>query len=223
MSLKEKYMKNFSMHEKYFKNWPENSCPYVQDLLFAEKIAKQYIDKIIGVNSTKKKCVIFDFDDCLIFGDPSYAVGVSEMKLGHKNGDEIFILPRNEPIVRIAEYAKSKGLLVFIITARPKESREATLRNCKEFKIPHDGLVMNEGEKDPCFKIHVRRKLLENYEIVLTVGDQITDCLCPGKSAFIKLPDPGEEEEVTDEETGEEFVIFKGESYETYAWIPSTF
>lgn len=192
----------------YFKGWPAPASPYVQDLIWAMKVGIQYLDKVKGKPSAKPKCVVFDFDDCLVFGDPAAVVGVKEMELGEHNGSDIFILPRNEPIVKIAEYAKANKFQVLILTARPKSSREATRWNSNMLKIPFDAIIMNDGDSDPCFKVNVRRRISSKYDIILTIGDQITDCLCPGKSAFIKLPDPGSS---SDSSTM---------ALASYAWIP---
>lgn len=198
----------------YFRGWPKPTNIYVQDLIWAMKIGIQYLDRIKNKPSNKQKCVIFDFDDCLVFGDPASVVGVREMELGEHDGSEIFTLPRNEPICKLAEYAKSNQFIIIILTARPKTSREATRWNCRDFRIPYDAIIMNDSDDDPCFKVNVRRRVAAKYDVVLTVGDQITDCLCPGgKTAFIKLPDPGN--------YNEEKKCYVGHSLASYAWIPN--
>jgi len=197
----------------YYKTWPKPSNPYVQDLIWAMKVGIQYLDSIKNKPSAKPKCVVFDFDDCLIFGDPALVVGVREMELGEHDGSEIFIFPRNEPICKLAEYAKANKFMVIILTARPKTSREATRWNCRDFRIPYDAIIMNDGDDDPCFKVNVRRRIAQKYDISLTVGDQITDCLCPGgKTAFIKLPDPGSFDD--------EKKIHFNMSLASFAWLP---
>lgn len=197
----------------YFKGWPNPSNAYVQDLIWAMKIGMQYLNSVKNKPSAKQKCVIFDFDDCLVFGDPASVVGVREMELGEHGGSEIFTLPRNEPICKLVEHAKMNKFMVIILTARPKTSREATRWNCRDFRIIYDAIIMNDGDSDPCFKVNVRRRIAAKYDIVLTVGDQITDCLCPGgKTAFIKLPDPGSFDD--------EKKTYVNMSLASYAWIP---
>jgi hypothetical protein len=198
----------------YFKGWPRPSNPYVQDLIWAMKVGIQYLDRIKDKSSAKPKCVVFDFDDCLSFGDPASIVGVQPMELGEHDGSDIFTLPRNEPICKLAEFAKANKFMVIILTARPKTSREATRWNCRDFRIPYDAIVMNDADDDPCFKVNVRRRIAAKYDIALTIGDQITDCLCPGaKTAFIKLPDPGTYDE--------DNKVWKNMSLASYAWIPN--
>ncbi len=44
--------------------------------------------------------------------------------------------------------------------------------------------------KDPCFKLLERKKLAVDYNIVATIGDQLTDLYLPGaKTLVVKLPD----------------------------------
>ncbi len=209
MSDSEKRLNN------YFKGWPNPSNAYVQDLIWGMKVGIQFLDSVKNKPSAKQKCVVFDFDDCLVFGDPASVVGVREMELGEHDGNDIFTLPRNEPICKLAEHAKMNKFMVIILTARPKTSREATRWNCRDFRIPYDAIIMNDGNNDPCFKVNVRRRIAASYDaVVLTVGDQITDCLCPGgKTAFIKLPDPG----TYDDDTK----TYVNMSLASYAWIPS--
>ena len=52
-------------------------------------------------------------------------------------------------------------------------------------------ILMNDKNEDPAFKIKIRRSLEKpNQTVVLTIGDQPFDCILPGRSAAIKLPDP---------------------------------
>lgn len=189
-------------NDDYWKGWPAKG-EYMKDLLWAERIAIQYLDRISGSKGNKQQCVVFDIDDTIVFGDPSEVIGVREMELGTHEGQCVFILPRNKPVVRIAEHAKKLGMTIVLLTARPKESRLASKVNMDEYNIPYHAIIMNEKDEDYFFKIRVRRNIESKYDIVLTIGDQITDCMCPGTSAAIKLPDP--------------------DSLCSYAWIPPIF
>ena len=176
----------------YFKGWRKGTGLYYADLVWSAKIGAQYLAKIKTRNNGKPKCVIFDIDDTLVFGDPASVIGVREIELGEEeDGQEIFWLPPNKPIVKLAEYAKTNGFIIIVFIARPKTSRTASLDNLKEFKIPFDALIMNDADDDPCFKVNVRRRIAGKYDVCLTIGDQVTDVLCPGPAcAVIKLPDP---------------------------------
>ncbi len=179
------------MSAQYWNGWLTNSSEYSKDLIWAFNVGKSVLDKCKIKPSSKQKCVVFDIDDTLVFGDPENAVGVKEMELGEIDGQEIFILPGNDPIVKLAEYAKANNFIIIVLTARPKISTLASRKNLDMLKIPYTALIMNDGDDDPCFKVGVRRRIANKYEVCLTVGDQITDVLCPGaNTAFIKLPDP---------------------------------
>lgn len=178
--------------EQYWKGWP-SKCPYNDDIKWACKIAIEYLNKIAPKyrNSNKVGIVVFDIDDTLCFGDPANVIGVREMELGVHNGQEVFILPMNNPVVKVAEVAHKHGFKIVALTARPKESKMASITNLNMFRVPFDHIIMNDGDEDPFFKIRVRRNLQkQNQDVVLTVGDQPFDVYLPGKAAAIKLPDP---------------------------------
>jgi hypothetical protein len=182
--------------EQYFKGWPMK-CPYNEDLDWGASIGIKYLKMLAptfkqgGRNFGKTGIVVLDIDDTLVFGDPAGVIGVKEMELGTHNGQDVFILQPNNQIVQLANVSRQLGFKIIALTARPMESKMASITNLKLFKIPHDMLVMNDKDDDPHFKIKIRRSLEKpNQTVVLTVGDQITDCLLCGTSAAIKLPDP---------------------------------
>jgi len=176
---------------EYWAGYP-GDCPYYTDLNWVRGISVNYLKKIAPVIKAAGKTgiVVFDIDDTLVFGDPAKVVGVQEMVVGKMNGQEIFLLPPNPQIVQVAQFAKSLGFKIVALTARPKESKMASIRNLQDFKIPYDMLIMNEKDEDPFFKIGIRRLLEKpNQTVVLTLGDQPCDCIFPGTGAAIKLPD----------------------------------
>jgi predicted secreted acid phosphatase len=178
---------------RYYAGWP-NKCEYNTDLNWACSVAIQYLKKIAPKykENGKTGIVIFDLDDTLFFGDPDNSVGVTEMSLGIHKDQEVFILPINEQVVKVAVTARKLGFKILCLTARPQESQMASVANLKMFRIPHDMLVMNDKDEDPFFKIKIRRQLVKpKQDVVLTMGDQFTDIFLPGpNTAAIKLPDP---------------------------------
>lgn len=175
----------------YWSNWLVGGGDYVQDLKWASKITIAYLKKVkqSGKNY-ERPCVLFDVDETLVFGDPEEKLGVREMELGEHNGQPVFVLPPNPHIVKIIKEAKKLGFAVIILTARPATSKIATQLNMSMFGIPYDQIIMNEKDEDPEFKIRVRRMIATKNTLLLTVGDQPCDCLLPGKTAALKLPDP---------------------------------
>jgi hypothetical protein len=183
----------------YWKGWP-NKCPYSEDIEWASKIAIDYLVKLAPVYKKNGRVgiVVFDLDDTLFMGDPEEAIDLIAMSLGnHVDAkgleQEVFIYPVNNPIKKIASVAKKLGFKVICLTARPNESKLASIANLNMFEVPHDYLLMNEGDADPYFKVHLRQKLATkpNQDVVCTVGDMYTDLLLPGpNTCIIKLPEP---------------------------------
>ena len=174
----------------YWLGWPTGG-QYYKDCMWAYQKGCQFLQKYSRVKTSKQKCVVFDIDDTLVFGDPDEVIGVREMELGEHGGQQIFVLPRNEPICKLAEYAKKTGYFIIVLTARPKSSRAASITNMNMLHIPYHALIMNDKDYDPCFKLKTRRDIAGKYDIAMTIGDQATDVLCPGGNcAAIKLPDP---------------------------------
>jgi hypothetical protein len=184
------YKRSHSHVAEYWKNWPRGG-EYMNDLLWSEKVATSYLNQIVPRLGNLENCaVVFDVDETLVFGDPEETIGVREMELGDFNGQSVFILPPNSPIVKICSTAKRLGLKIIILTARPATSKIATITNLDMFRIPYDFIIVNNNDSDPQFKINTRRDLQSKYNVILTVGDQPCDVLLCGKSAVLKLPDP---------------------------------
>ena len=174
----------------YWRGWPIK-CEYVNDIVWGQKVAITYMSNLLKTQKNKFKkplAIIFDVDETLVFGDPESDVGVKEMELGEHNGQCVFCLPPNPPIVKIANWAKQNGIHIFILTARPFASETATITNMKMFNIPYSKLIMNNNNEDPEFKIKIRRTILSKFDVLLTVGDQPCDILLPGQSGILKLP-----------------------------------
>lgn len=173
----------------YWSDWHKSKGHYMQDLVWGAKMAIKYLTSI-RQKLKPNSAIVVDVDETLIFGDPEEVLGVREMDLGEENGNPIFILPPNPPVVKIIEQAKAMNIKIIILTARPAVSKLATMYNLSMFKIPYDFIIMNNKDTDPEFKISARRELSKKFDIVLTVGDQPCDVLLPGSSAILKLPDP---------------------------------
>ena len=186
--------------QKYYKDWP-NPCPYKSDLKWASERVLTYLIKLAPLykGTNKKGLVVMDLDDTIFFTDDAEILGHQEGSLGIRYDSELkqdvslFYLPINEEISLIATKAIELGYKVIALTARPPESRLATITNLRMFKIPISCLLMNTKEADPYFKINIRKKLSESptQDIVITIGDMPNDLIfCGGSSAFVKLPSP---------------------------------
>lgn len=181
-------------NEDYYKNFLIGDCQYNKDLKWASDIAIKYLNSIAPKYKTNGRVgyVIFDFDDTIVFNDSDQVLGFKDMELGYIDNEPIFLMIRNPSIVQILEVAKKLGFKILILTARPLASYKATVINLKAFNIPFHSVIMNKQDKDPYFKVKVRKDLLKQNpkaDIVLTCGDMITDVFMPGTGMGIKLPD----------------------------------
>lgn len=175
----------------YWKGWPDQCC-YNDDISWAASMGINYLKKMGPILKQKGKTglLVLDLDDTLFINDFDNVVGIEDMMLGEKDGNQLFISPINMPIRQLAKFAKSIGIKVVLLTARPPESKFASLLNLNMFDIPFDKLIMNNNVEQNCFKVRVRRSLNTSNEIViLTIGDQPFDYLLPGLAGAIKLPD----------------------------------
>lgn len=186
--------------EAYYGNWPDK-CPYNDDLNWACSLSIKYLTQIAPMvkQSGKIGMVVFDIDDTLLMGDPAQVlpgsrgdVSGGEWDLGTKGDQNLFFLYPNPQVVKVATVAHSLGFKNIMLTARPQTSRMASIMNLKLLSIPFDSIIMNDKDKDPLFKVKVRRALDQQagQTVVLTIGDQICDVLFPNKAAAIKLPEP---------------------------------
>ncbi len=175
----------------YWDGWFFNKAEYTKDLIWAYKLGTKIIDAYKIKQFDKPKCVIFDIDDTIVFGDPEEEVGCSDMNLGTLGDQDLFVGPINDPIGNLVKYCKKNGFIIIILTARPPTSKLASEINMKMFNIPYDKIECKPRENYEQFKIDRRKEISKNYTICLTVGDQVTDVIFSGiNTSFIKLPEP---------------------------------
>ena len=119
--------------------------------------------------------VVFDFDDCLI--------DTSNIR---RNGQHGPLHKSNWPIVKLAQFARVKGLHVMILTARAdsESNRNTILEHLQHMNLVVDDLRLKLDHEPSRFKISIRKNL-EN--VLLTIGDQWPD-VEEANSAWIKLP-----------------------------------
>jgi predicted secreted acid phosphatase len=178
--------------DTYWVNWPK--CQANKELKMVAdstiKYLKMYSLKKKGQGG-KKDIIIFDIDDTLLFKDPC---NVCDMECSYKAGNELVeISPPNPAICRIASEAKLMGYIIVIVTSRLPKAKEFTENNLRIFGIPFDAVIYNPCKSRPegdygCFKATLRRDLEKKYNIVATLGDQLTDVYCSSPyTAQIKL------------------------------------
>ncbi len=185
------------MSSSYWANWPK--CEYNKDLQWVAEVVNKYlVSKKFGI-SGKPDAIVFDIDETLIFGDPEEILDLEELtytvNLAEGKKYTVEISPANLPIISIVNTAVKLGIKIILLTARLSSAKIDTIKNMEVLGIHYDKLIMNSQDlkgapKDPCFKLLERKKLAVDYNIVATVGDQLTDLYLPGaKTLVVKLPD----------------------------------
>jgi len=88
-------------------------------------------------------------------------------------------IPEIKPTAGFVRWAHSKGIHVFLITARETDERAGTEANLKNDNIPYDELFLKDpalGETNEDFKSHTRAMLeKKGYTILCNIGDQFSD------------------------------------------------
>lgn len=178
----------------YWKNWPK--CQYNKELKAVADATIDFLRKHAAKRKNenrKQDVVIFDIDDTILFRDPS---GDCELDSTYVYGKEsVDWYPPNTSVCRIATEARRLGQKVIILTSRLEDSKEITENNLGILGIVFDTVVYNPCVSDPegdygQFKATFRRNMEAKYNIVATVGDQLTDVYCTSyKTAIIKLPE----------------------------------
>lgn len=166
----------------FYKGWPNNG-EYVDLLNKTKKYLINYLNK--NKNIAKSSAVIFDVDDTLVYTNPS---GKENVKFIKFNNEELFIFPEISQMTYVVKYAKKLGFKIIILTARPRTSFLSTKFNLDIYKIPYDYIYMNSENKHISFKKDVRKMLMKNHNIIMSVGDQAHDVNGPRGIHGVKLP-----------------------------------
>lgn len=176
-----------------------DSGAYMNDLADTMQGAMRYLELRVQRNDFKgkKPAIILDIDETALsnyrdilhsdFGGTIEAIRQDE----DKGTDEAI-----QPTLKLYRYAKAHHIAVFFITGRFEEERQITESNLqKAGYINHDGLTLRDDKyrKAPAsvYKTAHRKLLSEKgYDIILNIGDQISDIRGGYADKVYKLPNP---------------------------------
>jgi len=161
----------------WFKESAEMHASYLQNY----HLAKLMIDKNIGARESEKKpAVVLDLDETVLDNSPyQYKLIVSQKPYTSKTWTEWVNLAKAEALPGVLDfvnYAKRKGVEVFYISNRKAPNHlDATIKNLDSLNFPN-------ADKEHIFlkttssnKTERRNKVSEEYEIILFIGDNLTD------------------------------------------------
>ena len=152
-----------------------------------DKTKKYLVDLLIKTHNYSYKlspAIIMDVDDTLIYTTKN----PDNVKIVKINNNIVFLYPGIKQLVQVAQIAKKLGFKIIILTARPKESFLSTKFNLDLLKVPYDEIYMNNHNQDISFKYKIRQQLMEKYNVLFTIGDQVGDVNGPPGLLGIKLP-----------------------------------
>lgn len=142
------------------------------------------------------QAIVFDFDDTLVSTWPETEkndFGYNSEIAAAWAEKRFFAL---KPIQKAYEAARQAGLTIVIITARSEQMRPAVLENLQYagYSGWHQ-LILRPASFDnrsrKCFKTHCRKELERSgMQIMINVGDQISDLAGGHAEKRFKLPNP---------------------------------
>lgn len=176
-----------------------DSGEYEQDITAVTYQAADYLHRVVAENKTKKLAIVFDIDETVL----SNYNNMITLNFGGslKEIDSLInesTLPAIPATLALYQQAESENVHVFFITGRrdTPPNRQHVEQNLREagFK-QYDGLSlkpMSYQEKSAtAYKTAERKKIMaQGYEIVFTMGDQLSDLSGGDTGRQYKLPNP---------------------------------
>jgi 5'-nucleotidase (lipoprotein e(P4) family) len=168
--------------------WQQQAGEYKALCYQAYNLAQMRLDVLLQQSYTKPVAIVTDIDETVLDNSP-YQVHQALHKEEYSDSSwmewtaqvDCDTVPGALSFLR---YAKNKGIAVFYITNRLEAERRATLKDLQRWGFPDaidDHLTMKttSSGKEPR-----RKKVADNYEIVLLLGDNLSDF----SSVFDKKP-----------------------------------
>ena len=160
--------------------WYQQSAEMMQSYLQSYQYAKLLLDKKIeNRRSEKPAAVVLDIDETVLDNSPYEVMLIDSGKTySYNTWKQWTDAARAEALpgaLEFVNYAKEKGVEVFYISNRSTEELATTIVNLKDKNFPNASeqyMAFKEGTSD---KTERRNKVLENYDVLVFVGDNLTD------------------------------------------------
>ncbi len=144
----------------------------------AFNIATERLDARLQIPTDNLLAVVVDIDETVLDNSPYQAQAILDHFGYPERWDEWINAAKADTVpgaLSFLKYASEKGVTVFYISNRKEKFREATLKNLKAFGFPdavNENLLLRTEEND---KEPRRQQVLQKYEIVLLMGDNLSD------------------------------------------------
>jgi len=160
--------------------WYQKAAEMKLSYLQSYAYGKQLLDKnLTNKQGEKPAAVVLDLDETVLNNSPYEGMLIKNQQV---YTDETWddwvklaqadILPGAEDFIR---YAQNKGVEVFYISNRPHDLLGYTLQNLQTLELPNADSTHILLKKDTSDKTKRRSQVSESYEILVFVGDNLTD------------------------------------------------
>lgn len=159
--------------------WMQRAAEYKALCFQAYNLAHLRLDQSLTQTSAKPKAIVTDIDETVLDNSPHDMGEALERKdFDPKTWKAWTAKAEADTICGAAsflKYAAAKGVEVFYITNRDEDERTGTLKNLQKFNLPNadnEHLLLKQTVSS---KETRRQQVLQNHEIVLFLGDNLSD------------------------------------------------
>lgn len=155
----------------------ENDALYYQGYNTAKLQLDAALENILSYKKTL--AIITDIDETVLDNSPYNAKLIKDdLSYTKESWNEWCQLAQAKPLpgaVSFLNYAASKGVVIFYITNRRTEVKEVTLKNLQKYNFPFADASHIQLKEDMSNKEPRRQKILDDYEVILYMGDNLAD------------------------------------------------
>lgn len=157
----------------------QQSAEYVAACQQAYNLCKMILDnELMNQNAGKSLAVVLDIDETVLDNSPYQAECVLENISYPTRWDEWCNLAIAKPVpgaLSFVKYAESKGVSAFFVTNRREHLKVSTIKNLQDQGFPFADSIHVIMRKQEASKESRRRVIQEKYDIVILVGDNLSD------------------------------------------------
>lgn len=159
--------------------WMQRAAEYKALCFQAYNLAHLRLDQSLTQTSAKPRAIVTDIDETVLDNSPhdmSEALAGKDFDL--KTWKAWTAKAEADTLCGAAsffKYAASKGVEVFYITNRDEDERAGTLKNLQKYHLPNadnEHLLLKQTISSKEIR---RQQVLQNHEIVLLLGDNLSD------------------------------------------------
>lgn len=129
-------------------------------------------------NKNKLPAIVMDIDETLLDNSPYAARMIANQQFYPKGWLEWINEAKAKPLpgaLEFLNYANSQNVTIFYITNRKTDKKEATIKNLQKYGFPQlkaSHLLFKTTDES---KEHRRLRISATYEIIMLIGDKLTD------------------------------------------------